>query len=223
MSNEIEAPANEGSSPDEKKLLELARYSGDPWVAENEYFRQAEVPMDAVWNELIFPFIRQCDFTSVIDLAAGQGRNTRFLASKAARVLVMDIQAENVEICRRRFAENSNVECSVNSGYDLRPAEDGAFTLVYCFDAMVHFEKEVVRSYLRDTARVLKPGGRGFFHHSNYTAGRDWRTNPHSRNFMSRELFAAYVQAEGLRVVNQFVFEWGHVAGLDCLSLVEKP
>jgi SAM-dependent methyltransferase len=111
----------------------------------------------------------------------------------------------------------------VNSGYDLRPAEDGVFTLVYCFDAMVHFEKEVVRSYLRDTARVLKPGGRGFFHHSNYTGGRDWRTNPHSRNFMCRELFAAYAQIEGLRVLRQDVLNWGHIHGLDCLSLVEKP
>lgn len=223
MSNEVEAPTNGGALPEEKKLHALARYSGDPWVPENEYFKSAEVHMDGVWKDLIFPFIAQCDFSAVIDLAAGQGRNTRLLASRAARVLVLDIQAENVEVCRRRFAGNSNVECSVNNGYDLRPAEDGAFTLVYCFDAMVHFEKEVVRSYLRDTARVLRPGGRGFFHHSNYSGGRDWRTNPHSRNFMSRELFAAYVQSEGLRVLRQNVFEWGHCTGLDCLSLVEKP
>jgi ubiquinone/menaquinone biosynthesis C-methylase UbiE len=214
---------NEPAIPDERKLRKLARRSGDPWVPANEFFRVAEGPMDDLWNDLIFPFIRHCDFSAVVDLAAGQGRNTRILASKAERVLVLDIQAGNVEICRRRFAENSNVECSVNNGYDLRPAEDGAFTLVYCFDAMVHFEKEVVRSYLRDTARVLKPGGRGFFHHSNYTGGHDWQKNPHSRNFMSRELFASYAQAEGLRVVGQQVFDWGHVPDLDCLSLVEKP
>ena len=55
---------------------------------------------------------------------------------------------------------------------------------------MVHFESDVIRSYLRDTMRVLEPGGRGFFHHSNYTGGEDWRTNPSSRNFMSQAFFS---------------------------------
>jgi SAM-dependent methyltransferase len=133
---------------------------------------------------------------------------------------MLDIQAGN-EGRRRRFAEHARG--AVNNGYDLRPAADGAFSLVYSFDSMVHFEGEVVRSYLRDTLRVLRPGGRGFFHHSNYTAGSDWRTSPHARNNMSRELFASYAQEAGLRVIRQMVFDWGHVADLDCLSLVERP
>ena len=209
--------------PEESRLQDLAHYSGDPWKPKNKYFKAAEPHIEAIWRTLIFPFIADCDFTAVIDLGAGHGRNSLMLAPKSGRLLVIDIQPGNVEICRRRFAGQPHVECAANNGYDLRPAADGAFSLVYSFDSMVHFEKEVVRSYLRDTARVLRPGGRGFFHHSNYTGGTDWRTNPHARNFMSRELFASHAGEAGLQVVRQMVFEWGHVPELDCLSLVEKP
>ena len=211
-------PVTEG-----RRLQELANYSGDPWTPKNKYFQAAEVHIEEIWRTLIFPFISDCDFSAVIDLGAGHGRNSTMLAPKAGRLLVLDIQPGNVEICRKRFAGQRHVECAANNGYDLRPAADGAFTLVYSFDSMVHFEKEVVRSYLRDAQRVLRSGGRGFFHHSNYTGGTDWRTNPHARNFMSRELFASHAREAGLQVLRQMVFEWGHVPELDCLSLVEKP
>ena len=208
---------------EEGRLRELANFSGEPWKPRNKYFRAAEDHIEAIWSTLILPFIADCDFTAVIDLAAGHGRNSTLLAPRTRRLLVMDIQPGNVKVCRRRFAGHSHVECAVNNGYDLRPAGDGEFSLVYSFDSMVHFEKEVVRSYLRDTMRVLRPGGRGFFHHSNYTRGTDWRTSPHARNSMSRELFASYAEEAGLRVLRQMVVDWGHVAELDCLSLVEKP
>ena len=35
---------------------------------------------------------------------------------------------------------------------------------------MVHFSADLVQAYLRDTARVLKPGGMALYHHSNYPA-----------------------------------------------------
>ena len=34
---------------------------------------------------------------------------------------------------------------------------------------MVHFDSDVVRAYLKEFRRILKPGGHGFCHHSNYT------------------------------------------------------
>lgn len=215
---------------EEQRLQGLASYSGDPWVPENDYFRAAEVHFVDMWRTMIHPAIEDCDFSAVIDLAAGHGRNANMLAPKAGRVLVMDIQAGNVEACRKRFAGQPHVQCAVNNGFDLRPAEDGAFSLVYSFDSMVHFDPEVVRSYLRDTRRVLRPGGRGFFHHSNYTGGSDWRNAPHGRGFMSRELFAAYAREAGLRTIRQRTFgwgdpseRWGHIRDLDCFTLLERP
>jgi SAM-dependent methyltransferase len=134
----------------------------------------------------------------------------------------MDIQPSNVEICKRRFAGYANLEFVVNNGFDFEPVRDGDVTLVYCLDAMVHFDSDVVRSYLRDTRRVLAPKGRGFFHHSNYNGGDDWRTNLEGRNFMTKELFAHYARKEGLNVLAQREIEWSGHADLDCLSLVES-
>jgi ubiquinone/menaquinone biosynthesis C-methylase UbiE len=205
------------------RLSVLAQYSGSPWVPENEYFQRAEAFMEPIWNQYVWPFVRDADFRSVIDLAAGHGRNSVKLRELAERILILDIQPGNVERCRERFSHDARFSFATNNGYDLQPAGDDSATLVYCFDAMVHFDSDVVRSYLRDTARVLVPGGRGFFHHSNYTGGDDWRQNPHARNFMSKDFFAHYARREGLTVLRQQLLNWGEHVELDCLTLVEKP
>ncbi|MGQ0621248.1 MAG: class I SAM-dependent methyltransferase [Panacagrimonas sp.] len=209
------------TSPD--RLLELARYSGDPWVPENDYFARAETFMDSGWDQFVWPLIEGCDFRSVIDLACGHGRNSRKLGEHAGRILMLDIQPGNIAKCRKRFGDDPRYSFAVNNGYDLRPAADASATLVYCFDAMVHFDGDVIRSYLRDTLRVLVPGGHAFLHHSNYTGGDDWRSNPASRNFMSAAFFAHYARKEGLVVLRQQVINWGGHAELDCLTLLQRP
>jgi SAM-dependent methyltransferase len=203
------------------KLRELAAYSGDPWTPQNPYFAHAEAYMEGLWKSLVLPFIEGCDFRHTIDLAAGHGRNSVKLAMLADRLTIMDIQPGNIEICKERFSGREKTSFFVNNGFDLQPACDGDVTLVYSFDAMVHFDSDVIRAYLCDTRRVLTPGGRGFFHHSNYSGGHDWRTNPSSRNFMTKELFAHYALKEGLNILSQRVINWGNSAGIDCLSLVE--
>ena len=135
----------------------------------------------------------------------------------------MDIQAANIAVCERRFGKNNIVSFYTNNGFDMRPLAEGSISLIYCFDAMVHFDSDVIRSYLRDSFRVLKPNGRAFFHHSNYVGGHDWRENPHSRNFMSAELFEHYAMKEQLQIVRQKILRWGGIENLDCFTLLERP
>lgn len=215
-------PAVDSTLPGPEKLAELAAYSGDPWVPSNSYFSHAEKFTEGLWNDLIWPFIGDCDFTDALDLAAGHGRNSTFLVKHAGTLQITDIQAGNVDVCRERFSQYPNVSCFVGNGFDFQPVPASSLTLVYCFDAMVHFDSDVVRAYLRDCLRVLKPGGRGFFHHSNFTGGHDWRNNGTSRNFMSKALFEHYALKEGLAIVRQKIINWGQTEHLDCLSLVEK-
>jgi len=204
-------------------LDELARYSGDPWGPENPYYEHAEQYIQQSWEQVIWPFIGHlADFTHTLDLAAGRGRNSEFLLRYAETLAIMDIQPGNIEVCRARFADQPDISYYVCNGYDLQPLADASLTFIYCFDAMVHFDSDVVRSYLKDTRRVLRPGGRAFYHHSNYTDGHDWRSNPHGRNFMSREMFGHYAVKEGLTVVRQELLNWGGEASLDCLSMIEK-
>jgi SAM-dependent methyltransferase len=214
---------NNDTAADEARLALLAAYSGDPWTPDNPYFQLAEKDGRWLWENLVRPFIGDSDFTDVLDLAAGHGRNSALLLEHAKRLIITDVQAGNVEFCRKRFGESANITYAVVNGYNFQPVGDEALTLIYCFDSMVHFDSDVVRSYLRDSLRVLKPGGRGFFHHSNYTGGHDWRRNPNARNFMSMELFEHYTLKEGLKIVRQKVINWGSLENSDCLSLIEKP
>ncbi len=205
------------------ELARLAAYSGDPWGANNSYFAHAEKYMDMAWDKNIFPFIDGCDFTHVVDLACGHGRNSTKLLPLATELIGIDIQASNIEVCRTRFATEPKASFLTNSGFDIADVPSGWATLIYTFDAMVHFEPEVVQNYLLDIHRALRPGGRAFMHHSNYTGGRDWRTNPSSRNYMSLEMMRRFVADAGLNLVRQKAINWGSHTDLDGLTLVEKP
>lgn len=207
----------------EDALQAAAEYAGSPWTPANPYFAQAEPVMEALWADLVRPFLRGSDFGCVLDLATGHGRNARMLLPLAGRLILVDIQPGNIGICRRRFGDDPRITYLVNNGYDLRDVPAGEVTLLYCFDAMVHFDSDVVRAYLAEARRVLAPGGRAFLHHSNYQGGHDWRAAPHSRAFMSKGLMAHYALKEGLSVLRQRVVDWGGEPRLDCLSLLERP
>jgi hypothetical protein len=138
---------------------------------------------------------------------------------------MMDVLESNVEHCKARLARHGNARVLVNNGTDFQPIESGSLTSMFCYDAMVHFDRQVVRSYLRDAARVLAPGAKALFHHSNCSLDPDsnFASNPHARAFMSGALFATYSQRCGLEVLQQRIMDWGKEPSLDCLTLLAKP
>jgi SAM-dependent methyltransferase len=167
----------------------------------------------------------------LVELACGHGRHTARLIQdgldrSCEAITLIDVNAENVEFCRERFHHFPLVSVLKNDGSDFAPLPDGAATGIFCYDAMVHFEYDAVMSYLKDAFRVLAPGSRALFHHSNNdkAPGTHYLTARHCRNFMSKNLFAHVAMRAGLTVIEQMVMDWGHSdKDLDCLSLVEKP
>lgn len=81
------------------------------------------------------------------------------------------------------------------------------------------------RITLVDIFRVLGRGGRALLHHSNN--GSDYRASfasaPHSRSFMSKEVFAYLANRAGFTILDQKVIDWGDTPELDCITLIEKP
>jgi SAM-dependent methyltransferase len=204
---------------------------------QNPYYERAERQdwMDTFWADGS-PFrskFAQLEVSCLVELACGHGRHAERISTdgrlaRPSRMMLLDVNGENIEHCRQRFASNSSITMQKNNGVDFAPVADGQASAVFCWDAMVHFEFDCVISYVRDAVRILQPNGRALFHHSNYTApGTKWSHNPHGRNFMSRELFAHAALRAGFRVLDQIVINWG--AGetrfdeLDCLSFLEKP
>lgn len=191
----------------------------------DEYFQRAEADMEAQWNEVIFPLIRDFDFETALELAPGTGRNTEKLCGLAKKIYAVDYNEYALEQCRGRLGEQSGgcqISYHVNNGTDLAMIADGEISAIYCWDAAVHFDKEVIADYIVEFARVLKTGGKGFAHHSNLgeRAAKDIKKNPHWRSNMSKELFAEFCRQNGLRVVSQTDVAWGEIT--DCATIFTK-
>ncbi len=208
-------------------LASLAADVGRDWKSADRYYDAAEGDMERRWASLIWPVIQGCDFEVCVDLAAGHGRNTHQLLQQpdCKRVYCIDINEENIDFCRLRFDGEPRVVCLRNDGAAVDEVAAQSISLFYCFDAMVHFDSDIVRSYLGEIRRVLRPNtGRAFLHHSNYSGnpGGDVHKNPHWRNFMSAAMMTHYAAKEGLAVERQIPLDWNHDgSNIDCFTLLK--
>lgn len=212
--------------PQPLSLLERARLSGDPFTV-SPYFTSSELDIAWEWIDIIEPFLapHQVDYSAVADFAAGHGRNSVYLLRKSAHLTIIDINQSSIEFCQTRFGNDARIRYLVNDGISLAEIGDNTISFLYSFDSMVHFDPDVIASYLHEFRRVLQPGGMGFCHHSNSNdkPGSDFKQNIHWRNQMSRARFAELCRTAGLEIVDQRVIDWREAIALDCLSLFMKP
>lgn len=195
------------------------------------YFDAAEAAMQEQWTKIIWPIIRDEDFTHVLDLACGHGRNTEMLRHRASTIDLVDVNIACIEICRKRFGSQIDAcrfRYHLTDGNSLSGIADNSISLVYSWDSMVHFDKLVVRAYMREIARVLQRGGGAFLHTSNYGAlapNSDWTRNHGNRSDMTADLLRLFAEEAGLTVKFQRLSgkaDGRSVDDLDCLTLLSK-
>jgi len=193
---------------------------------QSTYYEDAEAWTFIFWSEghPFYPLFKHLDLTNVLELACGHGRHTEVIAGGTTKLILMDVHDENLTYCRSRLASFNHIEFCKNNGFDFKPVDNNSLNSVFCYDAMVHFSPDIVQSYLRDTARVLKPGGMALYHHSNYPAplDRHYGQNPHARNHMTEMLFRQYANEAGLTIVETVPLTWGDVEDLDRLTLLVR-
>jgi SAM-dependent methyltransferase len=100
---------------------------------------------------------------SVLEIGCGIGRVLRPLSPIFRRLCGVDVSAEMIAQSRNWLAGVDNVETRVNSGIDLGGFDDAEFDLVYSYVAFQHMPRPVFASYLSESNRVLRPGGRLLF------------------------------------------------------------
>lgn len=95
----------------------------------------------------------------VLEIGCGIGALLRPLAERVREVHGVDISGEMLKQAKARLTQHPNVVLHKTSGtLDMLPA--CYFDLVFSSGVFIHFpRKEHVYGYIREAARVLKPGG----------------------------------------------------------------
>jgi ubiquinone/menaquinone biosynthesis C-methylase UbiE len=185
------------------------------------YYKNAEPHMERQWARLIWPVISNEDFTVTLDFACGTGRNTQKLLGLARKIYTVDVNRDAINECVARFADHPEVTCLIGDGHTLSPIPDATFTFVYSFDAVVHFNIDLISEYLVEFKRVMKPGATAFIHHSNVGSG-GYGINKGGRGNASAVSFKQACESAGLDCYFQKVIDWAGESNSDCLSMFRK-
>jgi ubiquinone/menaquinone biosynthesis C-methylase UbiE len=190
------------------------------------------------WYATMLPRIhRFLPAGSILEIGPGFGRWTQFLKDHCPALTVVDLCPVCIEHCQSRFAASSHIRYHVNDGRSLAMIPDASVDFVFSFDSLVHAEADVIDAYLCGLSRVLKKGGVGFIHHSNFGAfvpGRFAQSlaatrfvrrfrNPRWRaESVSAETFSALCRKHGIRCTGQEIINWRGRLLVDCLSTVTR-
>jgi ubiquinone/menaquinone biosynthesis C-methylase UbiE len=135
------------------------------WSQAGEEWSRGWGDSQTLWTASLEPRLgRFLPAQTILEIAPGYGRFTPFLAGHCQNYLGVDLSPSCVEYCQSLFPQH---RFFVNDGSTLPMVETGSVDFVFSFFSLIHAEKETIQSYLREFARVLKPTGGGFVHHSN--------------------------------------------------------
>jgi ubiquinone/menaquinone biosynthesis C-methylase UbiE len=141
------------------------------WPEDGDEWSEAFGNTEAMWWFALRPRLhRYVPAGTILEIAPGHGRWTEYLRDLCKSLVIVDLSANCIAACKKRFANASNITYVVNNGRSLDIVQDNSIDLVFSFDSLVHCEKDVIAAYLKEIARTLKPDGVGFIHHSNIGA-----------------------------------------------------
>lgn len=96
---------------------------------------------------------------TALDFGCGVGRLTQALCERFAHCRGVDIAPSMIELARGYNTHGDRCEYLLNAHDDLRIFSDDFFDLVYSSIALQHIEPRYSTCYIREFARILRPGG----------------------------------------------------------------
>jgi len=140
---------------------------------------------------------------SALEIGCGPGRLMRPMSRHFGEIHGVDVSDEMIAQARAKLADIPHAHPHHASGSDLAAFPDEAFDFVYSYAVFQHIPSaEVVFSYLRETVRVLKPGGIARLHINGL---------PKSAK--------AYTTWEGVRIDSDEIHRFAREHGIRLLSL----
>jgi len=116
---------------------------------------------ESTWLPRLFELSRG---TVGLDVGCGFGRTLAWLHTWFDHVIGVDVSQHAIALAGQRLQGVDNVQLLVNDGASL-PATiaSSSVDFIYSLNLFEHIPRSFARSYLRDFARVLAPGGRAVF------------------------------------------------------------
>jgi ubiquinone/menaquinone biosynthesis C-methylase UbiE len=165
---------------------------------------------------------------SIVEIATGHGRWTRFLAPRCKNFVGFDLVEKCTHYCEKMYFAPGR-SFITNDGLHLTGVADHSVDFVFSMDSLVHVDWATLQSYLAETLRVLKPSASAMIHHSNAAAveGFNELTPPSRKGFRasdcSAKLVREHVERLGGGVQSQEIVDWGQSGTdflIDCFSTI---
>jgi SAM-dependent methyltransferase len=208
--------------PDVNWNLNVWRDAGN-WGAGGEEWSAPWGGSDPQWFGSLYPRLhRLVPARTILEIAPGFGRWTRFLLPLCENYIGLDLSPICIEHCREAFSGANHARFIGNDGYSMLDVADGSVDLVFSFDSLVHAELDVFESYIPQILQKLTPNGAAFLHHSNIAYfGNPVAVEDGGRGLsVSADKLAELVRACGGQVLVQEMINWADTAQLrDCLSI----
>jgi SAM-dependent methyltransferase len=208
----------------------------DPWHRGGHDWSDPFGGTDVLWESVLVPRIGHLLGGRTVEIAPGYGRMTAKLLPRVDHLVAVDLNQNCIDACGERFDGFPQLELFTNDGRSLPMIADGSVDFVFSFDALVHVDADVMETYFTEIARVLKPTGAAFIHHSNVgsylnpirrvlgdrVADRVNRRTNH--NWRGADVSAAGLRAHahrlGLKVNVAEQVNWHSKMLNDCFSLI---
>ena len=127
---------------------------------------------------------------AALEIGPGLGRICRALASHFDRVVGLDVSVEMMRRARE-LVDDPRVTFAVGDGVTLQPVDDASVDFVVTFTVLQHLpDKGTIAGYLREAARVLRPGG---------VLAAQWNGNAHPRRYRIRSAWWQLQRRLGVR------------------------
>lgn len=158
--------------------------------------------------------------SAMLEVGCGLGRMTRHFAPLFAHVHAVDVSSTMVEMAREKNKHLSNVQFSKCDGVGNLGFANDAMDFVVSWCVMQHITRgDVIRRYIHEIARVVKPGGRCVIHF-------DTRTNTIPSLLLQRlppffDPFLSSTRKYGMRRIRRnhsWISNHLHQAGLTLVS-----
>lgn len=139
---------------------------------------------------------------AVLDTCSGLGWGANIVASVARSVDAVDLDEASVEFSSGQW-QRENLRFREGNVLAL-PFADASYDVVLCMESIEHFTKEDGRKYLRELARVCKPGGAIFgssaFPETRRGATRLCAKNPHHLHIYTRSELIELLEELGWKI-----------------------